>query len=205
MKTICMFFISIFTFFSLTFAQGGRNTELYINTGFSLPSQPETFSDYWNTGINIGGGLGFPFSSSLVFVGRVDYNNFSFDEEGFLKDNNFAGYGVSISGGSASIVTITGNLKANLISTPNSVSPYFVGGIGYFKMTIDEFTISALGESEKVEGDTESAFSVLFGVGVDIPAGETMSIYFEGKYGIGFTEDESKKYFPLNAGIKIKL
>ncbi|HXG00393.1 MAG TPA: outer membrane beta-barrel protein [Bacteroidota bacterium] len=196
---------ALLIFSSSSFIQEEGRAELYLHGGLSFPFQPKEFSDYWKMGFNIGGGLGYSFSPYLALVGHVDYNNFAFDEDGFLKDLGFSGLGIKISGGSASIFTVSGNLKATLTTTPHSVSPYFIGGIGFFSISISEVTVSGGGVSVRVEGDSESAFCVSFGPGIDISAAETVSILLEGKYVIGFTENENTTYIPLKAGIKVKL
>ena len=37
----------------------GKKIQLYANTGFSKPNNPNTFIDFWNIGYNIGGGVGY--------------------------------------------------------------------------------------------------------------------------------------------------
>jgi len=182
-----------------------KRVSIYLGGGIALPMSPSSFSDFWSMGYSFGGGLGYAFSPSLAFVGQVDYNNFALDGDAILEQSGFGGMGISISGGSASIFSISGNLRANLIPTPNSLSPYFIGGIGYATVSTGDFTLSGGGQSITEGGFSESHMSVLFGVGLDIPASEALDVFLEGKYGIVFTEDQTSNYIPLRAGVKIKL
>lgn len=186
------------------FAQGTNKPEFYGNSGISFPIGPDEFSDYWRMGFNFGGGIGYPISPNLSLVGYFDFNNFRFDDDKYLRDYGFAGYGISISGGEASIITLSGNLKATLHTTTSSVHPYLWGGIGFFKLSIGDITIYGPGGAVSVEGDSESAFSVLVGGGIDFVIGERMDLFIEGKYVIGFTEGESTQMFPVKFGIKFR-
>jgi hypothetical protein len=186
-------------------AEKVKRVSIYVGGGIAFPMSPSGFSDFWGMGFSFGGGLGYAFSPSLAFVGLVDYNNFALDGDAILAASGFGGMGISISGGSASIFSVSGNLKANLIPTPNSLSPYFIGGIGYSTVSTGDFTLSAGGLSITESGFSESHASILFGVGLDIPASEALDIFLEGKYGIVFTEDQTSNYIPLRAGLKVKL
>jgi opacity protein-like surface antigen len=179
--------------------------DFYISGGLSFPSGPQVFSDYWKMGFNVGGGFGFPLSTSVSLIAIVDYNNFSFDEEGFLKAFGFSNYGLSITGGSASIFTVNGNIKILLNTTPNTTSPYIIGGLGFFSLSTSDVTVSGSGGSVNVAGDSESAFNVQFGLGIDIPTSSTMNVFIEGRYGIGFTKEENTSFLPIRIGLRIKI
>ena len=185
-------------------AQGTNKPEFYANSGISFPTGPDEFTDYWRMGFNFGGGIGYSVSPNLTLVGYFDFNNFRFDDDKFLRDYGFSGYGISISGGEASIITLSGNLKATLQTSPSSLHPYFCGGIGFFKFSIGDVTVYEPGGSATAEGDSESAFSVLFGAGIDFVIGKRMDLFIEGKYAIGFTEDGSTQMFPIKLGIKFR-
>lgn len=185
-------------------AQGTNKLEFYCNSGISFPAAPDEFTDYWRMGFNFGGGIGYSVTPNLTLIGYFDFNGFRFDDDKFLRDYGFSGYGISISGGEASIITFSGNLKATLQTRPSQVRPYFCGGIGLFKLSIGDVTVYGPGGSATAEGDSETAFSVLFGAGIDFAIGERMDLFIEGRYVIGFTEDESTQMFPIKLGIKFR-
>lgn len=200
MKALSIFLISIFIGSSLITAQ---SNEIFLNGGISSPNKPESLADHWKTGFNVGGGIGFGLTETLTFVASADYNSFAFDESGFLESYGFSGYGIRITGGTATIFTLSGNLKVTFAS--GSISPYVVGGLGYLNLALSDITISLGNESDKVSGDSESSLFVQVGVGLDFPLSENSSLFFEGRYGNGFTDNGGTTFFPLKAGIKFNL
>jgi len=185
-------------------SQGINKYEFYANSGISFPMGSNEFADYWRMGINFGGGIGDSISPILTLVAYFDFNKFRFDDDKFLRDNGYSGYGISISGGGASIITLSGNLKATLQTSPSSLHPYFCGGIGFMKLFLDDVTVYWLGESATIEGDSESNFSVFFGAGIDFVIGKRMDLFLEGKYAIEIAEGEKAQIFPIKLGIKFR-
>lgn len=186
-------------------AQEEKKLVLSLSGGLSFPSQPQDFSDYWNMGFNVGAGIGYSFSPSLSLGGSFDYSNFSFDADALLHKAGFAGYGISISGGSASIITVHANLKFSLIPQGASVSPYLLGGLGFFSLSASDVKVSYQGLNATVSPGSESAFSIHFGAGLDIPIAQTTDLFLQLAYGIGFTEDKSTNYLPVKSGVFFKL
>jgi opacity protein-like surface antigen len=189
------------------FAQSS-NMELYAGAGVSVPTQPSAFSDYWSLGYNVGTGAGYVLNERVSFTGTVAYNNFSFAEDDFLTDNGFATSGINIDGGAASIVSVTANAKFALAPHLERVSPYALGGVGWSNFSIDDVTItdtSTPSNNLTVPGNSESAFGVMFGGGVDIPASPTMAVFIEAQYAINFTDVESTQYVPFRAGMKFRM
>jgi hypothetical protein len=178
--------------------------ELYLNSGISFPSRPDEFADYWSAGFNFGGGIGHSVNPNLSLVGYFDFNDFGFDEDSLLRDYGLAGYGVLISGGEASSMTLSGTLKATLVTPPAKVRPYLCGGIGISWISISDVTIYYLGESATVPGESESAFSILVGAGIDFVIAKGMDLFIEGRYAIAFTEGESTAILPFKLGIKFR-
>lgn len=201
--TVTLLVIGLFA--ATAVGQEEKKATLSLSGGLSFPSQPRVFSDYWKMGFNFGAGLGYALSPFLSLSGSFDYNNFAFNEEGFLKDYGISGYGITVSGASATIISVLGNLKVSLTPAMESVSPYFLGGIGFFSVSTSDVTVSAGGSSATAKGDSESAFSVLFGAGLDIPAGEATKVFLQVAYGIGFTKVDNTNYLPLKAGVTLKL
>ena len=182
----------------------GQN-HLFLSGGISIPSSPKAFSDYWNLGIGFGGGIDYALSSNLSITASVEYNNFSFNESGFLNDYGVSVSGISITGGSAHIFTAQGGIKVMLVNTPNVIAPYLIGTIGFFNLSSSDIEISYQGSSIKFSSESESAFSFNTGIGVKIPASENMDVFVEGRYAIGFTSNESTSYIPIRLGLSFKI
>lgn len=184
--------------------QRTNKLEAYGNSGISFPTGPDEFTNYWKIGLNFGGGIGYTVSPNFTLVGYLGFNNFRFDDESFLRNYGLSGYGISVSGGEASIITISGNLKIILQTNLSSVYPYFCGGIGFFKLSINDAIVYGPGGSSIVKGNSESTFSFLFGAGIDFVIGKRTDLFIEGKYVIGFTKGESTQMFPIKLGIKCR-
>jgi len=205
MKTICLLCAALISSTGFSQEANERKAILSFGVGLSLPSQPDEFSDYWNLGYNLGFGVGYSFTPAISLIGNFEYNTFGFNEEEFLKDAGASGLGISVDGGSATILSITGNMKVGIPRQQSSVSPYFTAGIGFFSLSVDDASVSGAGGSVSVEGNNESAFSALVGAGLDIPAGETVDVFLQVSYGVGFTENDNTSYVPIKAGINLRL
>lgn len=205
MKRISLITLVLLLFSATGWTQTEKNFDLYFSGGLSFPSKPQAFADYWKMGLNFGGGLGFDLSPSISIVGFVDYNNFAFDEKGLLQSIGLSGSGVLINGGSASIFTISGNLKILFNATPRVTTAYFIGGAGFFSVSTADVKVTYQGVSASVKGESESALSFHLGAGIEVPVGETTNIYVEGQYGIGLTKNESTNYIPVKLGVKLKI
>jgi len=175
-----------------------KKVELYIGGGLSFPMS-EGFSDMWSMGFSAGGGVGYRFGSNISGNANLSYSSFPIDEDKFLAG---APSGVEISGGSVSVVLVTANLKVLLIANPQEVSPYLIGGIGLFSLSVSDVTVSYLGTTVTANTSaSESALGIVFGGGVDIPVSPSLKIFLEAGYVMGFTEGDSTEYLPLKGGI----
>jgi opacity protein-like surface antigen len=205
MKNILLVVVGVIFVMTIAHSQEEHKASLLFGCGVSFPSQPELFSDYWDMGFNLNAGFGFHLSPRLTLEGTVEYNNFAFDDEQLLNDLGASGYGITIEGGSATIFSVLAGLKANLLPPDRPVSPYFIGDIGVLNLSTDDVTVSAPGVNMKIKGDSESAFTMVLGAGVDITAGESTTVFLQIAYGLGFTEHDNTNYVPLKAGLRVNL
>jgi hypothetical protein len=74
----------------------------------------------------------------------------------------------------------------------------FTGDQQSFTITPDDFRASGIEPS--VEGDDEK-FGLAGGAGIELPAGESLNLIFQGLFNIIFTEDESTTFLGVTAGI----
>lgn len=181
--------IIFFTFASCGYA---KKFSVYANSGLSFPTAPSGFTDGYNMGFNFGGGIEYsvlPFSM-LCIRGNFDYNKFLLDKEDT---------GVAIEGGNRSIILISGSARVAPPIPMLPIKPYILGGVGLFQVSTEDVKIGII----KIEGDSESAFSLLFGAGIDFSPIPLIAFFVEGNYVLGFTEDENTEYFPVKLGLKI--
>jgi len=183
------------------FSQEPGKVKLLANAGFSFPFQlaGEFYeAKFWKTGYNWGVGMGYTLSSNLSCVGYFDYSNFAFNDIEF-KDVDF-------DGGSAQLISISGNLRGALFPTPSFVSPYLIAGIGYLNFSLKDITVTTSWErgSSRVEY-SESAFLILLGTGFDVRISQRLDLFLEGKYNTGYTSITNVKYFQLKTGFNFYL
>lgn len=184
-------------------AASANKVELYFNGALAFPLEPDEFSDYWKTSVlNLGGGIGHKIIPAISANVYFDWCNFGFDGEKFARDVGVGGE-VSISGLDASVMTIMGNLKAVVPS--GQIRPYFWGGLGLFILSIDDGYVSVDDFVIPVEGESENAFGINFGAGIEVTVAKTLDLFFDGRFVLGFTDVESTSILPLRAGIKVKL
>jgi hypothetical protein len=210
MRVLTFTLLVIIAITSMAWSQTDKKTDLYLGAGITFPAGPQEFTDYWKMGFNAGGGIGFSLTPAASLIFTVGYAAFPLNESEILKKAGVPSYvNASIDGGTASALDLAGNIKLSLNPAPNRVAAYIVAGAGYFSLSFSDVKVSAsymgYSASETLTFDSESAFSTSFGAGIDIPAGETTSIFIEGRYSIAFTKGDNTSYVPLRAGVRIAL
>ena len=175
-----------------------------LNGGVSIPTGPDPFKDFWGAGISLGGGGGVTLGDSKqpALLVSVDYNRHPIDGDAFLSDLGVSDLGVSLSGGSITLLNLMANLRFNLTPVDAKASPYFIGGVGMFRLSVSDIVATGGGQviTEPIDA-AETKLGIGFGAGVDINVGENVGLFIEAKYGIGFTEDESTHHLPIKAGL----
>jgi opacity protein-like surface antigen len=187
----------------MLFASNVGKYELYLNGAIGLPMSPEEFSDYWQISVlNFGVGFGYPFTPIFSTTIYFDYGNFGFDGDKFAHDMGLSGV-ISVDGLNASIITITANFKAAVPT--GTVRPYFSSGGGFFLLSRGDGSVSGGGLVVPVEGDSEDAFGINVGAGIEYAVARTVNIFLDGRYVLGFTEGESTRVLPIKLGMKVIL
>ena len=200
--------ITVIIFSSNNYSQTNseiQHIEVHLIGGIPFPSQPKMFTDYWHFGYNLGGGFGYRFTPIFSATVLFNFNNFPFNDDKFLRDLGMEGSGVEVNGGSTIIITVTGVAKARFTESYNKLSPYLVGGFGYFSITTSDVKLSYGYQSETIENESESAFNFLFGAGLEVPIGMNKYFFIELNYGQGFTKEDHTGYIPLKIGFIISL
>ena len=197
-----LFFLIILA--SIVFAQDDSKTMYFINAGFSVPSAPSEFSDYWERGYSIGGGVVLPRSEQVHLLLGFIHSRFGFNGEKLMADQGYPNYGFQIDGGQASITSITADYKIFLSSRQNTATPYLLAGTGLFHISTRDATISYQGQSESVSGSSETKIGFNAGGGLDIRLNPKMALTLGARIIIGLTEGQSTQYFPLLVGLTFR-
>jgi opacity protein-like surface antigen len=200
--------ITVCIFLSNNYSQSNterQKIEVHLIGGISFPSQPAIFNDYWRFGYNIGGGFSQRFTPVFSAGLLLNYSSFPFSDDKFLRDLGIEGSGVEVDGGSTTIITVTAFAKARFTDSYNKLAPYLQGGIGYLLLTSGEMNLSYGYQSETIESESETALSLLFGGGLEIPISLNKYFFIELNYCLGFTKEEQTVYFPLKIGLVLSL
>ncbi len=169
----------------------------FLYGGFTPILSPTVMSDMYGTGGNFGGGMSFIANSHVIWNLKIDYSGSSID-------NNFLPAGVTIDGGSLTILDLLADLKISSgIQKPFSV--FMLVGAGKSFLIIDSSTISGPGGSIDLSGASESALALSFGGGFDILVNQFLSFTVQTRYTTAFTLDESTHYLPVQIGLSFYL
>lgn len=154
-----------------------------ISGGLALPSQPHRLNDSWNGGWHIGGGIGYPVTPYVTVGGAFSYSHLPFDAEAVIARSTLATYypWVRVEGNSATIITGNCRLKVNFIAPTKNCwfSPYFFGGLGWYRLTLGEYTVRYKMISQESERTHIKPTSPSSQVGLDFGAG--LEIYLSNR------------------------
>ena len=198
-----------------TMAQEESKFHFIVNGGLSEPDAPAEFKAGWKDGSNIGGGIGYRFSPHLSVQGLLNYDRFSVDSEGLLSELDLGPLpdfvDLEVTGAETSVLSLSGELKASLVGDPNRVSPYVTICAGVADVKVGDITISTsflgleieIEIEETMQGVSETVGMAAVGAGLDIPFGERLGAFVEGRYQSNFTEGDSMDFSSFHAGIRI--
>ena len=185
----------------------GQGITIVPNAGISKDMRSET-ANYWKMGFSAGLNAYFDLPGSLSVGGRVAYHSWGVDGDGWAEDYlkvYSAGYGLTSSSGSQSVVEIVPTLKYSL--TPK-ISPLRLDlslGAGLFLVSPGDV---------KLEGSYRTAFSSgtisitirnesLTGFGVQVGAPLTIAGKFQvlPLYSLYWGVGDAYHHITINAGI----
>ncbi len=201
LRVVVVLVVSLLLCSTGTYAQDDGPT-FYLGGGIANPMSPDEFADYYKTGYTFGAGIGIPLGQSgkLSAVGTVDYNRFSINKNRIFSDIGISGAGIAVSGGTATVLSISGNGKLKLGSESKAI-PYLIAGVGFFRFSASDATVTGNGLSVTVTGETENKLGIGAGAGVDISLNEKMAMFIEARYNVGFTKGDKTHFLPLKVGL----
>jgi opacity protein-like surface antigen len=174
--------------------------EFFITAGPSFPMKDVNFSDGWNAGYNIGGGIGFQLTRLFTLVGSFDYNSFPFDKKRFEKLHQNE---ILVQGPARRAMTFDARLKFFFPSEETNLWPYITGGGGFFKQTSDEIIfINALGQEQSGDKLDESVTCAIAGAGLEYKYNEKINAFVECLFLTGFTDENSTQIIQIKFGLK---
>lgn len=173
--------------------------KVYVGGGASMPNAPASFSDTYKTSMNAVAGLGLPLFPFTEGVLAVRYDRFALDAEAYT---DMLGAGFSVDGGTLSVLSGSVNLKVNP-PVPGPLSPYAIGGVGVYRSTTGELTVSGGGGSVTpgIEGETD--LGVNLGVGLSFNVVPLIDLFIEPQYVIILSDGDNMTYYPVRVGLAL--
>lgn len=170
---------------------GGIDGQTSIIGGLGIPLHPGEFDEGWNLGMRGVLEFGMVFADRVSLVAGVGYGRHSLDGERLLREAGLDIYGVTLKGGTYSVLTIAGGANTYIVPVSYVVSPYFIARFGYMRLNIDNATIIIPGyDTFYIPGNTEDAFGLQGGLGTSFNAGRYISLLVEARYSLGLASDE---------------
>ncbi len=197
---------------AIIFAFAGAKAEDKISIlfcgGTSIPSGPETFTDGWNPGYSIGGGLIMHMGETSSLITRINYSSFPVDSDK-LKSEYFDIYGESltIEGGSINSLEFFIESRMNPRGYESKkLWPYLSGGFGVTYLTFSKMTLTSETETGEITGDDPVIKPMIsFGFGLGFSFSNKVKGYIDSHYTILQTNVNGTYHLPIQAGISFKL
>lgn len=186
-------------------AQDTHRFTFFISPGPSIPIAPDDFSDYWNIGPGVSAGVSYAVTPSLAGMVMLDANLFTVKEDEAAASVGRRDTGYDVTGGRITVFSVTGNLKTYLTPQATRTRLYIYGGGGLYKLGVDGQGISVGSFVIPLAlPQDESTVCTQFGVGTEIIASTALSFIIEGRYVVGFTEDDSRQTIHVRLGVKTR-
>jgi hypothetical protein len=195
-------------------AQPAPRWVAYLGGEVGVQVGSKAFTDrYAAVGFGGGAGIGAVLTPLVTVTAHVQYTLVELDGDGFIRAENQTPDGLglpsdtTVNGATAHIVYTSVGVRLDF--TPRKVGirlkPYVLGGIGWYYVFRDEFTLSSSSIGiVPAESDWESALGLNGGGGVEMPITEVVNAFVEGQFRIGFT-NEMTATIPLRAGLAFLL
>jgi hypothetical protein len=190
-----------------------QDLTLYLDAGATFPQNPPEFSDFWNTGPSAGVSLGVRISPIWEVVGSLHWQRFPADEAAQIDDLLLQGFGQtllirSLDGRDATSFTVMAEARFHVPTDGRRVLPHLTFGWGLLELSTSDATVvpdSDVVAPITILGDTDAAFGVTVGGGIEMPVSRGTRLLLDSIYTVGFTDTISTQYLPLRVGIGFAL
>lgn len=183
-------------------AQESRHIMFEIAGTYAKPAGPQAFSDHWNDGFGVSGGVIYPLLGATRLSFLLDVSRFSLDDKSLLSEYELMS-DYSLDGGAATLICGMANISVLFGNRRRrDVAPYIFGGCGVYHQSISDVTMAGHAWSEDVPLASETAVGFNIGLGLEIPAGRRANLFFDARYVVGLIEGTATQLAPVRFGIR---
>lgn len=184
-----------------------------IKSGIVFPSVPGEMRQNWKNGLSLG--IGFtdtigvgPWGYAELGAG-VSYQRFEIDKEKYRNSLNLSRYpnldraSISISGGVTEIVLVMATFKGTFSNLNEFFHPYFISGLGVITSTRHDINATF---NEGLFYNRKKVISKIgweIGAGVDVPIGNVVVMFLEGRYALGSSKKGDTQVYPIDIGVRL--
>jgi hypothetical protein len=184
--------------------------DFFVGGGWSVPLYPGN----WASGYTISAGLltsvapfakvGVSFEVGQFPAGQFPIGPSPITQLAAEKTIPSVTSELSYYGGRADVLSIGPAAKILFVDRTHAIAPYITASARYFRVRT---TRAVLFQGEYLPngpftGDSESAFAMQLGVGVDVPLNRNAGLFFQADFVNAFTGSGGTKYLPLKAGMR---
>lgn len=203
MKVVFKIIIVLLLFASQSFAQ--KNYEIKVSGGISFPINPNSFKEYWNSGLNLNGTFGFNLKENVSFDINFEYYNFSFKSNDFI--NHFSDIENILKDvqNNINVISFFPSINFNLRNRHSLLYPYIYLGLGWMRYSTDEVVVYFTDETVSTNSESKSLMILLAGVGLTFELNEQFNLFIETNYRYGSIDNYRIDMLPVKVGCSINL
>jgi hypothetical protein len=109
-----------------------------VDGGLAIPIGPRAFTETWQLGYNLGGGVGLKVSRIASVVGRVSYSHFGLDDDYITKHMGpLTAPGTSLDDADIRMTTVTVNAELSSWGEDELIGSYLTCGAGFAHVASD--------------------------------------------------------------------
>ena len=141
-------------------AQSPDKIDFYVDVGPGIPAAPTNFTQNWNVGYGIGGGVSYEIRPSVKLQLYGQYHRFSFDKSGAREGVNIPETITGIDGAEAEVFNVMLNAIYEYPLPGVPTLTYISIGSGFFRSVRSDFEITTEQQTIPFNQRTESTLGV---------------------------------------------
>ena len=226
MKRSSVLLVLLLLTISISYARQNDGIEVSVSSGYSIPSSPMSFANYWT--MQYGGGVsaGMPLSQAITLIGSFEHYQFKLNKDGVNNDFDtnymrhiwiFKSVWLDPSADPSTMTTVSANLRFAPLGISRSFSPYVTGGVGVMRFSLSEISLPttsvltaggsdiSMTAQQSVTGGVETSAFFQFGMGFDVRLKQSFDMFVEARYASGLNKGLHTAYVPITGGIRVYL